>query len=102
MKMNIVKTLVFLVLVTGLFSCATSSRVGPEFEAGRIYSRDFAKDDAWKFDCFWYPGRVFAAQKAREYTDTLKTQGKSQTFIDGFYFGYERYYYQQLNVKCSE
>ena len=92
----------FLILVTTLFiaSCATA-RVGPEYEDGRRYAYDIAKKDAWEFDCFWYPDKVRAAFKAREYTETLRSQGKSQTFIEGFYFGYEKTYWNQLNVKCG-
>jgi hypothetical protein len=100
--MNVIKALLFFVFATGLVSCVTSSRVGPEFEAGRMYARDVAKEDAWEFNCFFYPAFIFAGQNARKYTDTLKRQGKSQTFIEGFYHGYEMYFCEYLNVKCGE
>jgi hypothetical protein len=100
--MKPVKTLFILMAVLLLTSCATSSRVGPEYEAGRIYAYDIAKKDAWEYQCFWYPRRIFPATKAREYTETLKSQGKSQKFVEGFYFGYERTYINQINVKCEE
>ena len=92
-----------LVLFAALFiaSCATTS-VGPEYEDGRRYAYDIAKKDAWEYDCFWYPTKVFPAFKAREYTETLKGQGKSQKFIEGFYFGYEKIYLDQVRVKCSQ
>ena len=91
-----------LILIATLFiaSCATT-RVGPEYEDGRRYAYDIAKKDAWEFDCYWYPSKVFSGFKAREYTDSLRSQGKSQMFIEGFYFGYERTYWNQLRVKCG-
>ena len=91
-----------LVLFAALFivSCATT-RVGPEYEDGRRYAYDIAKKDAWEYECFRYPFKVFPAFKAREYTETLKGQGKSQKFIEGFYFGYQRTYRDQVKVKCG-
>jgi len=82
-------------------SCA-SPRVGPQFEAGRLHAYDIAKKDAWDFDCYWYPMRVRPAFQARNYTEMLKSQGKTQTFVEGFYYGYERAYTDQLDVKCGE
>ena len=100
--MNLAKTLLILLVALFLVSCAASQRVGPEYEAGRLYAYDIAKKDAWEYECFWYPRRIFPATRAREYTETLRSQGKSQKFIEGFYFGYERTYWNQLNVKCEE
>lgn len=97
-------TEMFLIILAVLFlaSCAASSRVGPDYEAGRLYAYDIAKKDTWEYECFWYPHRRFPAFKAREYTETLRNQGKSQKFIEGFYFGYERTYWNQVNVKCEQ
>ena len=99
--MNLVKKGLMLLAVLFLASCAASSRVGPEYEAGRLYAYDIAKKDAWEYKCFWYPHRIFPAFKARAYTERLKSQGKSQQYIEGFYFGYERTYCNQVNVKCE-
>jgi len=94
-----VLTLSSIALIT--VSCA-AAEVGPQFEAGRLHAYDIAKRDAWSFDCFWYPRRVHPAFHARKYTEMLKSQGKTQTFIEGFYYGYEIAYSDQLNVKCQE
>jgi hypothetical protein len=82
--------------------CTGSPRVGPEFEAGRLHAYDYAKKDAWDFDCWFYPRHLRAAFKAREYTRMLAGQDKSDMFIEGFYFGYERTYVDQVKVKCQE
>jgi hypothetical protein len=100
--MHRVKTLLIVLIALFIASCATSSRVGPDYEAGRLYAYDIAKKDAWDFQCYWYPLHVRAAFKAREYTETLRSQGKSQVFIEGFFFGYERTYSDQIRVKCQE
>jgi hypothetical protein len=98
--MNLTKTLLILLAALFIASCATT-RVGPEYEAGRLYAYDIAKKDAWDLDCYWYKRKVEAAFKARDYTETLRSQGKSQMFIEGFYYGYERTYWDQIRVKCG-
>jgi hypothetical protein len=100
--MKPIKRLLILLPVMFFASCAASQKVGPEYEAGRQHAYEIAKKDAWEYKCFWYPGKVFPAKKAREYTETLTSQGKSQEFIEGFYFGYERTYVNQIKVKCEE
>jgi hypothetical protein len=100
--MNIVKTLSFVLAPFFIASCAASSRVGPEFEAGRLYSREIAKKDAFGFDCFWFPRKVYPGIQARKYTEILESQGKTQNFIEGFYLGYQRYYIDYIKVYCEE
>jgi hypothetical protein len=78
-----------------------SPQTGPEFEEGRRHADGFAKQDAMKFNCFFYPGKVNAAQEARKYTNTLQEGGKSENFIKGFYMGYERAYRNYLDLYCE-
>ena len=98
--MKLVKVLLILVAALFIASCATT-RIGPEYEDGRRYAYDYAKKDAWDFDCFRSRRHVRAGIKAREYTEMLRNQDRSQMFIEGFYFGYERTYWNQLKVKCG-
>lgn len=83
-------------------SCATDN-VGQEYEAGRLYAYEIAKKDASDFQCFRYTTYVLAAFENREkHMEMLRTQGKSQVFVEGFYYGYERTYQDQLVAKCGE
>ena len=99
--MPILKRLVLSAVALITVACAGPS-VGPQFEAGRLHAYDIAKKDAWDFDCYWYPMRIYPAFEARKYTESLENQGKTQTFIKGFYYGYEQTYKVQLDVKCGE
>ena len=83
-------------------SCATND-LELEYEAGRLYAYDFAKNDASDFQCFQYSDYLLASLKEREkYTEILINQDKSTMFIEGFYYGYEQTYRDQLVAKCGE
>jgi hypothetical protein len=99
--MNLVKTFLILLAILFLASCAASSRVGPEYEAGRLYSREIAKKDAFNFNCLLFPRKVYPGMNAMKYTETLKSQGKTENFIEGFYLGYKRYYIDYIRVYCK-
>jgi hypothetical protein len=98
--MSRVKTLLVLLVTLFVASCGASSRVGPEYEAGRLYSREIAKNDAFNFNCLLYPRKVYPCMGAKKYTETLKSQGKTENFIEGFYLGYRRYYLDYIRVYC--
>jgi hypothetical protein len=98
--MKLIKVLLIILATLFLASCAASSRVGPEYEAGRLYSREIAKKDAFEFNCLSYPRKVYPGMNAIKYTDTLKSQGKTENFIEGFYLGYKRYYLDYIKVYC--
>ena len=104
--MDIEKFLPVLLATAFLVSCATTSHptgtsTGPEFEEGLRFADNFAKKDAMTFNCFFYPGKINAAQEARKYTKQLQEQGKHETFIKGFYMGYERAYRRYLDLYCE-
>jgi hypothetical protein len=99
--MNLAKTLLIILIALFVASCAASSRVGPEYEAGRLYSREIAKKDAFNFNCLSYPRKVYPGMGAKKYTETLKSQGKTENFIEGFYLGYKRYYIDYIKVYCK-
>ena len=99
--MTLLKTLFILLTAFFIVSCATNKVGLPEYEQGRRYACDIAKNDAWDYKCFWYPTRISPATKARAYTESLKNQGKSELFIAGFYYEYERTYLNQLHLKCG-
>ena len=100
--MNLIKKLFILFAVLLMTSCATPD-LNKEYEAGRLYAYDFAKNDASDFQCFRYSDNLLASLKEREkYTKILINQKKSQMFIEGFYYGYEQTYQDQLVAKCGE
>ena len=89
--------LIFLITILFLTSCAT----GPDFEAGRLRSREFAKQDAFGFDCSQFPRKVYPGMEARKYTMMLRSDGKTESYIEGFYLGYQRYYIDYIKVYCK-
>ena len=101
------KMLSSLLIWTFLASCTTppaskTATTGPEFDEGLRFADEFAKKDAMKFNCFFYPGKINAAQEARKYTKQLQDQSKSENFIKGFYMGYERAYRRYLDLYCEK
>jgi hypothetical protein len=102
--MHFEKLLPVLLVTAFLASCAntpTTTDTGPQFEEGLRFADEFAKKDAMKFNCFFYPGKINAAQEARKYTKQLQEQDKPETFIKGFYMGYERSYRKYLDLYCE-
>lgn len=101
MKTVMLLCIVFITAI--LVSCANMpfSNNGAEFQNGRLFATEYAKQDALKFNCNWYPSRVYAAFGSRKYTAMLRDQGRSQHFIDGFYYGYELDYNDYLSVYCG-
>jgi hypothetical protein len=101
--MNVFRLLMLFAIALIAASCATvSSRdVGPEYEEGRLMARELAKKDV--NSCYWSPRKVdntFKARK-REYREMLTNQGRTKTFIEGFFIEYERYFKHYIKTYCS-
>lgn len=96
--MNAVKLMLSLLIVIFLISCATSP-VGSDRLKGYNMAGEFAKKDAMNSTCFRHPRYV--EQKARKYTQLLQDQGRSETFIKGFYDGYEDSFHEFFNLYCG-
>ena len=110
--MKTVNLLLSVVIAFIAISCATSSppQTESEYLKGYGMAREFAKKDAMSFDCFWYPRGaryrwfprgVNVTREARKYTKLLQEQGRSETFIKGFYDGYENYYREFIDLYCG-
>ena len=93
-------------------SCATtlSPQARSEYWKGYDMASEFAKKDAIDYNCFgysmgryrWFPGRVNVARQVQKYTKFLQEQGRSETFINGFYFGYADSYNEFLDLYCGD
>ena len=93
-------------------SCATtlSPQARSEYWKGYDMAREFAKKDAIDSDCFGYPTgiyrlfprRVNVEWQLQKYTKLLQEQGRSETFNNGFYFGYEESYNEFLDLYCGD
>ena len=110
--MKALNLLLSLVIVLIAVSCASilSPQSRSEYWKGYDEAREFAKKDAMNSDCFGYPtigmyrrfpGRINVARQAQKYVTVLKEQGRSETFINGFYLGYEESYYEFLDFYCG-
>jgi hypothetical protein len=99
--MNALKLTLSLFIVLFIVSCATSqsSPTGSDYLKGYNMAREFAKKDAMNSTCFRYPRYI--EQKARKYTKLLQDQGRSETFIKGFYIGYENDYHEFIDLYCG-
>ena len=98
--MNALKLTLSLLIALFMISCATfqSSPTGSDYLNGYNMARDYAKKDAMNSrGCF----RKYAGQKARKYTQLLQDQGRSETFIKGFYNGYENDYAEFADLYCG-
>jgi hypothetical protein len=88
--MNTLKILLIMLSSIGFISCAThqSSLDRTEYQRGYNSAWEFAKNDAIQADCFLNPR--YADQEAqKKYTQLLRDQGRSESYIKGFYSGYE-------------
>ena len=89
------------VLITA--SCATPRHpiTGPDYEAGRQYAREFAKEDGSRLSCASYPTAIDALMSAKKYTGALRSEGKSESFIEGFIYGYQVGYGYYFRAYCG-
>lgn len=101
--MNALKLTFPLFIILSIVSCATpqSSPTESDHLKGYNMAEEFAKKDAMKSICFRYPKLGYVESKTWEYTKLLQNQGKSETFIKGFYFGYNNYYREFLDLYCG-
>lgn len=100
--MNAVKLTLSLLIILFIASCATSqsSPIGSEHLNGYNMAKAFAKKDAMNSrGCFRYPRNI--EKKERKYTKLLQDQGRSETFIKGFYDGYDNYYREFIDLYCG-
>jgi hypothetical protein len=101
--MNVLKLALPLLIILFLVSCATSQSSPLESDHLKGYNaaEEYAKKDAMKHICFKYPKLGYVNSKTKEYTKLLQNQGRSETFIKGFYFGYDNYYREFLDLYCG-
>ena len=110
--MKALNLLLSFVILLVTVSCATtlSPQSQSEYLKGYHMAREFAKKDAMDSHCFGsptigmfrgFPRRIDVTRQAQKYTKFLQEQGRSETFINGFYFGYEESYYEFLDLYCG-
>jgi hypothetical protein len=94
--------LMVLVFLGGVVACSVPSRiVRPEFEEGVKAGEAFAQKDAFYIQCWWISDDTDPFQKAVSYRTTLEDLLKSESFILGFYKGYETVYRRYVDSRCS-
>jgi hypothetical protein len=95
------KALLAVLLTLSCFvGCAGSARiVRSEFEEGMKTGKEFAQKDTVYIQCWRVD--IDPSQKARSYRTTLEDLLKSESFILGFYDGYEAAYGKYLDSHCS-
>ena len=100
--MNVLKLTFSLFIILFIVSCATSqsSPTGPDHLQGYNMAREFAKKDAGNHTGCSINSK-YLEKKARKYTKLLQDQGRSETFIKGFYLGYENYSREFLDLYCG-
>ena len=94
--MNALILTLSLLIILFIVSCATSqsSPTGSDYLQGYNMAWDFAKKDAMNSR-----GKSKNIEKkARKYTKLLQDQGRTETFIKGFYDGYESYYHEFIDL----
>jgi hypothetical protein len=92
----------FPLVVGGLVSCAAHQPVthDPDTAKGRAAAYEYAKKDALEDDCFRGAGSNYAQAKEK-YRQLFTNQGKSEAFIDGFFWGYKRARHDLWGVYCG-
>ncbi len=101
--MNILKILTIFVIAIGISGCAThqSNLDRTEYQRGYNSAWDYAKKDTLNSHCFRYPH--FANQEGKKkYAQMLKDQGESESFMKGFYSGYEDRRIDFYDLYCKD
>ena len=94
--------LAVLLIVLCMVACSVPQRiVRSEFEEGMKKGEEFAQKDAVFIQCWRAHADIDPSQKARSYKTTLEDLLKSESFILGFYNGYETAYAKHLDSQCS-
>jgi hypothetical protein len=101
--MNILKILTFFLLAIGIAACAThqSNLDRSEYQRGYSSARDFAKKDSINSDCARYPHFAYQEGK-KKYAQMLKDQGESESYMKGFYSGYEDRRIDFFELYCED
>jgi len=100
--MKILKILIILIITFGISACAHQSKIDrTEYQRGYNSAWDIAKKDSINSDCSRYPH--FAKQEGkRKYAQLLKNQGESESFMKGFYAGYEDRRIDFYDLYCKD
>jgi hypothetical protein len=100
--MKALKLALWLFIILWIASCATYQSSPPQSDYVKGYDAawKFAKQDAMKSKCLRYPRYTY--QEARKYTQLLQDQGRSESYISGFYFGYQNSYPDYFGLYCGE
>ena len=100
--MNILKILTILIIFVGISACAHQSNIDrTEYQRGYNSAWDVGKKDGINSDCTRYPH--FAKQEGKKkYAQMLKEQGKSESFMKGFYSGYEDRRVDFYDLYCKD
>ena len=91
-----------ILILWSLVACSVPPRiVRHEFEEGAKTGEAYARKDAAYIQCWRSSAETDPFQKARSYRTTLEELLKSESFILGFYAGYEAAYRKYLDSHCS-
>jgi hypothetical protein len=91
-----------LLALSCLAGCVDSARiVRSEFDEGIKTGKEFAQKDTVYIQCWRVSSDIDPSQQARSYRTTLEDLLKSESFILGFYDGYESAYGKYLDSHCS-
>jgi hypothetical protein len=72
-----------------------------DYVKGHDAAWKYAKQDVLASNCMGgYPRNT--RPLARKYTQRLQDQGRSEAFISGFYFGYEKSYPEFYDLYCDD
>jgi hypothetical protein len=101
--MRAIKLALSLFIFFELASCATyqSSATKSDHAKGYAAAWEYAKQDAIKDMCFRNP-RYTYWQVRKKYKQLLEDQGRSETYISGFYYGYESSYHDFYDLYCGD
>ena len=103
--MDFLKPILATLMVLFCISCAgTSKNVdwgSPDYQEGLKTGTEMAKKDRTGIVCS-SKSRFQATKAAKKQTNLLREQGKSETFLSGFYRGYKDTYEVFVDERCSD
>jgi hypothetical protein len=92
-------------MVLFCISCVSTSKNvdwnAPEFQDGLKMGTEMAKKDRLAIVCS-AKSRFQATKAAKKQTNILREQGKSETFLSGFYRGYKDTYEVFVADRCAD
>ncbi len=100
--MNILKFTFFILLMIGVVSCAGFQTAADrsDYQVGYNAAWKYAKDDAINSNCLTNP-RYLDYPARKMYAQTLREQGRSEAFIQGFNSGYKDDLYNLFDFYCD-